>query len=151
MVDYSADATRYARGRPKGIAAPDDDAMSRIRRGYTAFNTGDVDTLRTLFAHDVMHHTAGTGPLAGTYKGADAVLEYFGKLNERCEGTFRADLLEVHGDGHGHVTAVHQISATRGGNKLVSRGSILFTFMGEKVTDILELNSDLAGYDAFMS
>lgn len=151
MVDYSADATRYARGRPKGIAAPDDDAMSLVRRGYTAFNTGDVDTLRSLFAHDVMHHTAGTGPLAGTYKGADAVLEYFGKLNERCDGTFRADLLEVHGDGHGHVTAVHQVSATRGANKLVSRGSILFTLMGDKITDVLELNSDLPGYDAFMS
>jgi ketosteroid isomerase-like protein len=125
--------------------------MSLISRGYTAFNTGDLDALRSLFSHDVMQHVAGTGPLAGAYKGVDAVLDYYAKLGQRCEGTFRADLLEVHGDGHGHVTAVHQVSATRGGTRHVSRGSILFTFMGDKVTDILELHSDLPGYDAFMS
>jgi hypothetical protein len=33
----------------------------------------------------------------------------------------------------------------------VSRGSILFTFLGDKVTDLLELHADLAGDDAFLS
>jgi len=151
MVDVSSDATRYAVGRPAGISEPADAAMKLVRRGYEAFNIGDVETLRSILARDVLHHVPGTSPLAGTYKGIDTVLGYYGKLAEITDGTFRADLIEVHGDGKGHVNAMHQISAVRNGVKHVSRGSILFTFLGEKATDLLELHGDLPGYDAFLS
>jgi hypothetical protein len=33
----------------------------------------------------------------------------------------------------------------------VSRGSILFSFLGNKITDLLELHADLAGDDAFLA
>jgi len=150
MLDVSADATRYAVGRPGDISEADDAAMKVVRRGYEAFNAHDAETLRSLFAHDVMQHVPGTGPLAGTYKGADAVLGYIGRLGELTDGTFRADLIEVHGDGQGHVTAVHQLSSVRNGVKHVSHGSILFTLVGDKITDLLELHADLPGDDAFM-
>lgn len=151
MLDFSADATRYALGRPQGLAAPDDTAMTLVRRGYAAFNAGDIDTLVSLFAHDVVQHVPGNGPLAGTYKGPEAVLGYYAKLNELTDGTFQADLIEVHGDGHGHVNAVHQTTSVRNGVKRVSRGSILFSFIGEKAADLLELHGDLPGDDAHLS
>lgn len=151
MVDFSPEATRYAVGRPKDIAAAEDAAMTMVRRGYDAFNAHDVDGLRSLFAQDVAQHVPGTGPLAGTYKGVDNVLGYYGQLGELTDGTFRADLVDLHGDGHGHVISVHQLSAVRNGVKHVSRGSILFTFLGDKVTDLLELHGDLPGDDAFLS
>ncbi|MGF7237750.1 MAG: nuclear transport factor 2 family protein, partial [Frankia sp.] len=88
MVDYSADVTRYAQHRPDGIAASDDTRMRLVREGYTAFNAGDMDTLRRLFAIDVVQHVPGNGPLAGTYKGADSVFTYYGRLAERTGGTF---------------------------------------------------------------
>jgi ketosteroid isomerase-like protein len=138
-------------GRPKDIAAPEDAAMKLIRLGYDAFNAHDAEGLRSLFSHDVAQHVPGTGPLAGTYKGVDAVLGYYGQLGELTDGTFRADLVDLHGDGHGHVISVHQLSATRNGVKHVSRGSILFTFLGDKVTDLLEVQGDLPGFDAFLS
>lgn len=150
-IDVSPDATRYAVGRPADIAAPDDRAMSLVRQGYDAFNTGDVDTLLSLFAHDVVVHVPGTGPLAGTYKGPEAVLGYYGRLAELHDGAFNAYLLDVHGDGLGHVMAQHQTRATRNGVKRVARGSILFSFVGDKVHDMLELHGDLPGDDAFMS
>ncbi|HST47300.1 nuclear transport factor 2 family protein [Jatrophihabitans sp.] len=149
MVDYSPDATRYARA--EGIAAADDEAMALVRRGYAAFNTQDVDTLRSIFAADVVQHVPGHGPLAGTYKGPDAVLGYYGKLAEMTDGTFRAHLVDVHGDALGHVMALHQTVATRDGATRATRGSILFTVMGGKVTDLLELHADLPGDDAFFS
>jgi ketosteroid isomerase-like protein len=151
MVDYSPDVTRYAQGRPAGIAAPDDVRMMRVRQGYTAFNARDLDALRDLFSTDVTQHVPGSGPLAGTHKGVDAVLGYYGELAGMTDGTFRADLVDVHGDGHSHVLAVHQISATRNGVRRISQGSILFTFIGEKVTDLLELHGDLPGDDAFLA
>ena len=149
MVDYSPEATRYARA--EGIAPADDDAMALVRRGYAAFNSQDVDTLRSIFAADVVQHVPGHGPLAGTYKGADAVLGYYGKLAELTDGTFRAHLVDVHGDGLGHVMALHQTLATRNGTTRASRGSILFTVVGDKVTDLLELHADLPGDDAFLA
>jgi ketosteroid isomerase-like protein len=151
MVDYSAEATRYARGRPADTAAADDKYMTLVRRGYEAFNSGDADTLRTILAHDVRQHVPGTSQVAGEYKGIDGVLAYYGKLAEMTGGHFRADLIDVLGDGHGHVTALHQITATRNGETRVSRGSILFTFLGERATDLLEMRSDLPGDDAFFA
>ena len=147
MVDTSAEATRYATRATS--ASADDTYMTLVRRGYAAFNTGDVETLRTVLSSDVVQHVPGSSKLAGGYKGIDAVLGYYGMLAELTGGTFRADLLNVFGDGMGHVTSVHQITATINGTTRVSRGGILFTFLGERATDLLELREDLAGDDAF--
>jgi ketosteroid isomerase-like protein len=151
MVDYSPDATRYARGRAADVAAPDDKYMTLVRKGYVAFNSGDFDTLRSILSHDVAQHVPGESQLAGAYKGIDAVLGYYGKLAELTGGQFRADLIDVFGDGQGHVTAMHQITATRDGVTRVARGAILFTFLGDRATDLLEMHADLPGDDAFFA
>ncbi len=151
MVDFAPQATRYAVGRPTDIEGPEDAGMQLVRRGYAAFNTGDVDTLHGLFASDAVQHVPGSGPLAGTYKGPAAILGYYARLAEMTDGTFRADLVDVHGDRRGHVLAVHQVSSVRHGVKRVSRGSILFTLLGDKVTDMLEMHGDLPGDDAHLS
>lgn len=151
MVDYSPQVTQYARGQAPNVAAPDDQYMTLVRRGYEAFNQGDLATLREIMSHDVAQHVPGSSQLAGEYKGIDAVLSYYGKLAELTNGNFRADLIDVFGDGHGHVTAVHQSSATRNGVTRVSRGAILFTFLGDRVTDLLQMHADLPGDDAFFA
>ncbi|HTZ42998.1 MAG TPA: nuclear transport factor 2 family protein [Jatrophihabitans sp.] len=151
MYDYSPEVTRYARGRAEGIGAAEDAHMELVRRGYAAFNTADVDTLRSILSHDVVQHVPGSSQVAGLYKGIDAVLGYYAKLGELTGGTFRAHLIEVFGDGGPHVTALHQITATRDGMTRVSRGTIVFTFLGDRATDLLEMRSDLPGDDAFFA
>jgi ketosteroid isomerase-like protein len=148
MIDYSPDAARYAR-QVANEAPADDKYMTIVRRGYEAFNSGDLDTLRSIMARDVVQHVPGSSQLAGAYKGIDAVLGYYGKLAEVTDGRFRADLINVFGDGQGHVTALHQTTATRGGVTRVSRGAILFSFLGDRATDLLEMHEDLPGDDAF--
>lgn len=150
MVDTSPEATRYAKG---GTPTPmsEDRHVALVRRGYAAFNERDIDTLVSMMAKDVVHHVPGTTALAGDHKGIESVLGYYGALGELTNGTFRADLIDAHADGHGHVIAVHQTSGTRNGVTRVSRGSILFTFLGDKMTDLLETHADLAGDDAFLS
>jgi ketosteroid isomerase-like protein/quercetin dioxygenase-like cupin family protein len=150
MVDTSPQATSYAKG---GTPTPvsEDRHVALVRRGYDAFNNKDIETLVGLFAKDVVQHVPGTTALAGDHKGIESVLSYYGALGELTNGTFRADLIDAHADGHGHVIAVHQLSGSRNGVTRVSRGSILFTFLGDKITDLLETRADLAGDDAFMS
>jgi len=150
FIDMSPHALQYAMPRPSDVAAAEDDAMQLVRRGYAAFNAGDADTLLDLFASDVVQHVPGEGPLAGTYKGPEAVLTYYGKLSEMTGGTFRAHLVDVHGDGLGHAMALHQLTMERNGARRIARGSILFSFVGNKVHDLLELHGDLPGDDAFM-
>ncbi|MGH3509285.1 MAG: nuclear transport factor 2 family protein [Nocardioidaceae bacterium] len=151
MLDFSSDATRYAVGRPSGIAEPDDAAMKLVRTGYAAFNTGDVETLHAVMDANVIQHVAGSSPLAGTYKGLDNVLGYYAKLGELTGGQFHAHLIDVFGDGQGHATSLHQTTAARNGVKRVSRGSIFFTFAGGKAIEMVETHADLPGDDAFMS
>lgn len=150
-VDTAADAVHYAKARPSGMAPREDRAMQLVRRGYDAFNSGDVATLMELFAADVVQHVPGDGPMAGTYKGPEAVLGYYGRIAEMTGGTFRAHLVDVHGDGLGHVMALHQTRAERNGVTRVASGSILFSFVGDKVHDLLELHGDLPADDAFLA
>lgn len=150
MVDISPDATNYAKG-----AAPtkpqDDKYQALIRRGYEAFNTGDMATLTTLLAKDVVQRVPGTSVVAGDHKGIDAVLAMYGQLAELTGGTIQANLVDVHSDGHGHCVAVHVLTGTRNGVTRASRGSILFTFVGEKVSELHELRADQPGDDAWMA
>ena len=150
MVDISPEVTRYATG---GAPSPqaEDRHIALVRKGYEAFNNGDMDTLAGLFSQDIVQHVPGTSVLAGAHKGIDGVLTHYGHIAELTDGNFRADLIEAHSDGAGHVTAVHQLTGTRNGVTRVSRGSLLFTFVGSKVTDILELSGDIAGDDAFFA
>jgi ketosteroid isomerase-like protein len=151
MVDVTPEGTRYAKGQTAAAPKSEDRYLALVRKGYAAFNTGDIETLVQLMSHDVIQHVPGTSPLSCDYKGVEAVLGYYAKLSEITDGTARAHLIDVHGDGHGHVVAYHQIIATRNGVTRVARGSILFTFLGDKVTDLLDLAGDLAGDDAFMA
>ena len=66
-----------------------------VRRGYEAFNTADVETLRELFADTTIFHEPGRSPVSGDYQGLDQVLGFFGTLTERSGGTFRATLHDV--------------------------------------------------------
>jgi ketosteroid isomerase-like protein len=150
MVDTSPEATRYAKGGAPGPIV-EDRYIELVRRGYEAFNTHDIEALVALMAHDVVHHVPGSSSLAGEYKGIEAVLGYYAALADATTGTFRADLIDCHADGRGHVIAVHQISGTRNGVTRVSRGSILFSFLGDKITDVMEMRADLAGDDAFLA
>jgi hypothetical protein len=43
------------------------------------------------------------------------------------------------------------MTATRNGITRVSRASILFSFVGDRATELLELHADLPGDDAFFS
>ncbi|HET7388306.1 MAG TPA: nuclear transport factor 2 family protein [Nocardioidaceae bacterium] len=151
MVDFSSDATKYAIGRPTDIAEADDAAMKLVRRGFAAFNTGDVDTLRQLLDPNVIQIVPGHSPQAGTYKGVDNVLGYYAKLGELTGGTFRAHLIDVFGDGEGKVVALHQTSAVRNGVKRVSKDAIVFTVVGGRATELVETHADLPGDDAFLS
>ena len=119
-----------------------------VRRGYQAFNSGDLDTLRGVFAENAVWHAAGSGVLSGTKQGRDAVLAYFGELGERSQGSFRATVRDIVG-GEKHTVGIHETHAESNGNSLDLATVIVFLLRDGKVIEGREFFEDTAKSDAF--
>lgn len=65
-----------------------------LRQGYEAFSRGDIEAVLAVFDEAIEWHVTG-GSLAGTYKGTQEVVGFFGQLLERSGGTFRLELHDL--------------------------------------------------------
>src|SRR5439155_17789938 len=110
------------------------DNASRVRKGYAAFNAGDVPTLVDLFAEDVVWHFPGQSKLAGDHIGRDATLSVLGGYGEASGGTLKANLLDLMASDDG-VTGVANDTATSGGKALDVRSSLIFAMRDGKVSE----------------
>src|SRR2546430_13890793 len=93
-----------------------------VRTGYTAFGSGDMDTLRRLFAPDIVWHSPGRNPVGGDYHGVDQVLQLFGRLFELTGGTLRLELHDVLANDD-HAVALVKNPAERGGRAGAPNGT----------------------------
>lgn len=118
-----------------------------IRRGYEAFARGDMATLSELFAQDVLWHEAGSAstPLAGDYKGQEAVFTMFGQL-VTLTSEFRVTLEEVVADDR-QAVAIHEAYARRGTTTYRCREAIVFHLLEGKITDAWHTVPDAEAYD----
>ena len=122
-----------------------------IRRGYEAFNAGDVATLSELFGDDVSWHTPGRSPLAGDVVGRDAVSARLGQYAAETGGTFRADLKRLLIDEDDRVIGIHHNVAERDGRRLDVYCCIVFELENGRIVDGREHFYDLDAWDAFWS
>ncbi|QIP87336.1 nuclear transport factor 2 family protein [Streptomyces sp. Tu 2975] len=122
-----------------------------VRQGYTAFVSGDMETLGTLMTADAVYHVPGHNPLSGHHKGREAILDLFRRMGEETDGTMQIQLEAVLADGRGHVMSFHTSRADRGDRGIEIREGLFFTIVGGKVTDIDECTEDLDEMDAFWS
>jgi ketosteroid isomerase-like protein len=91
-----------------------------FRKGYAAFSSGDMDTLRSLFAPDIVWHLPGKNHFSGEHKGVDNVLNLFMQNFQETGGTFKVDMHDaVANDTHAVVMA--SVSGQREGKSLDDR------------------------------
>ena len=119
-----------------------------VRRGFEAFNAGDMASLSELFAEDAVWHVAGSGVLSGTKQGRDAILAYFGELGARTQGSFQATLQDLVG-GEDHTVAIQQTRAQANGKTLDIAAVITFVVRDGKVTEGREFFEDTGKADDF--
>jgi ketosteroid isomerase-like protein len=119
-----------------------------VRRGYTAFNSGDMATLSDMFAEDAVWHVAGSGVLSGTKQGRDAVLAYFGELGSRTQGQFQAEVQDIVG-GDKHTVAIQRTRAENNGKTLDMPTVITFVVRDGKIAEGREFFEDTAKADDF--
>ncbi|MDQ0754820.1 nuclear transport factor 2 family protein [Arthrobacter sp. B3I4] len=119
-----------------------------VRRGYEAFNAGDIATLGEMFAEDAVWHVAGSGVLSGTKQGREAILAYFGELGGRTQGHFQAKVEDIVGGG-GHTVAIHRTLAESNGKALDLGTVIAFVVRDGKIAEAREYYEDTAKSDDF--
>src|SRR3954452_15255944 len=115
----------------------------RIRDGYRAFNSGDVDTLIGLFAEDIVWHFPGTSKLAGEHVGRDATLGLLGAYGAATAGTLQAKMIDVMANGD-HVTGWGNDTAAAGGKTLDVNSVVIFTMADGRVTEARHFFDDQA-------
>ena len=62
-----------------------------IRRGYEAFNSGDMDTLTEIFDESAVWHARERSSLANDYQGREATFAYSARVGQTREGPSRPD------------------------------------------------------------
>ena len=119
-----------------------------VRRGYEAFNAGDLATLGELFAEDAVWYAAGSGVLSGTKQGRDAILAYFGELGARSQGSFQATVLDIVG-GENHTVGIQQSRAESNGKTMDLATAIAFVLRDGKIIEGREFFEDTVKADEF--
>jgi ketosteroid isomerase-like protein len=129
------------------MAHPNEDLL---RRGYQAFATGDIDTVLSLFADDIVWHVEGTSQVSGDYRGHQEVLGFFGKMMELSGGTFRLDIHDVLVDDvHGVVLVTAR--GERDDQKMDVREVNIWHLADGKATEFWSFADDQEALDKFFA
>lgn len=91
------------------------------RRGFEAFQKGDMETLKDHFSDDIVWHVAGRSPFAGDYKGWGEVMGLFGRQVEATGGTLKLELHDLFANDE-HAVALVRTTAQRNGKALDDPG-----------------------------
>jgi ketosteroid isomerase-like protein len=124
--------------------------LDLLRRGYAAYDSGDMDTINELFADDVVWHVAGRSPLSGDYQGKDRVFGFFARLQELSEGTSKVEVHDLLANDE-HGVAVVTESATRGGQNHEGRATHVFHLREGQVTEFWDAQTNQYEADEFWS
>ena len=127
-----------------------DENAAIIRRGYEAFNSGDMETLTEIFDEGVVWHVPGRSSLAGDYQGRDATFGLFGRLGQETGGTFRVDVQHLLADDE-RVVGIQRNSGERNGKHQAVDVCLVFQLKDGRVTEGWEHYRDLYAWDEFWS
>jgi hypothetical protein len=125
--------------------------LAVLRKGYEAFQSGNLDQLRDeIFDPDIVWHSPGRGPLAGDFRGADAVIGLFVKQFEMTNGTFKVDVHDFLVSDE-HAVALGAVSGERNGQSLTSNYVHVCHFRDGKVSEAWIVDYDPQTADEFFA
>lgn len=124
--------------------------LERARMGYAAFAEGDIDTVASVMADDIVWHVPGDHQLSGDYEGKEEVLGFFGRLMQETEGTFVNDIHDLLANDE-HGVALVEASATRNGKSISDKNIHVFHMRDGKMTEFWTVPTDQAAWDDFYS
>ena len=121
-----------------------------LRKGLEAFGRGDLDTVQSLFADDIVWHVGGNNQLSGDYKGKQEVLGWLAKNAELSGGTLKVEPHDILGNDE-HVVALITATAQREGKSLRDNATQVYHVTDGKVTEVWLHAGDQKAVDDFWS
>jgi uncharacterized protein len=133
-----------------GTGATETENIAVVRRGYEAFAKGDVETLKTLFAPNATWRATATGVLRGDYRGAQAILEFFGQIAHETSGTARVEPQTMAASGD-HVFVSQRVTGKRKGETQDTQSVLVFKLDKGVVNEVTEFQFDYPAVARFWS
>jgi uncharacterized protein len=119
-----------------------------FKRGYAAFQQGDLDTVRGLFDPNLVWHLPGHNHLSGDHVGVDNVLALFGRNFQETGGTFKVETHDILGNDS-HAVALAIVSGEKDGKRLNDRFTHVIHLSNGKVTESWIFNENQDKTDEF--
>jgi ketosteroid isomerase-like protein len=124
--------------------------IDTVQKYFDSLAKGDLDTLGSLLADDVIWHQPGQGKLSKTYKGKNEVFGLFGQFMEISQGSFKIDAVAHLMSNEDLVTATVQFSAKKpNGQSIAMNGVDLMKIESGKIKEVYLFSADQAAEDAF--
>jgi ketosteroid isomerase-like protein len=122
---------------------------ANTRRGYEAWNSGDLDFIREYFTEDAVLHLAGNNAMSGTYRGREAVMDALARDSQGWGPHAEMETILASDD---HVITFVRVTSERDGKTLdvVLANAVKLDADG-KATESWFLPNDQRGYDEFFS
>lgn len=118
-----------------------------IRQSWQAVSNSDVDTLKELWAEDIVWHVTTNNPFRGDHVGHDAVLDYLAQVGESGD-SYHSTLESVMANEEYAVLVIH--ISTKRGEKVLDTGQLLFArFEGRRIQEVWTLPLDPVAAERF--
>ncbi len=121
-----------------------------LRKGYEAFDKGDMATLTELFSEDVVWHAPGSNPVSGVHRGRDAVFAALAKVTQLSGGSFKTELHDALANDE-HAVALTRTTGSRQGRQLNSLEAVVYHVSNGKATEFWSFPEDQRRSDEFWS
>lgn len=120
-----------------------------VRKGFDAFESGDMATLDAIMADDAVWHASGSGVIAGDFVGKPAIFESFARIPQEAE-SFSQEIHAILADDD-HTVALVNATATRRGSTATMAQVFVFHIEGGKAKEVWVTPMDQTAADAFWS
>ena len=106
-----------------------------------AAHAGDRQTLRALWADDIVWHVKGAGPWQGEIKGPEQIFDYLADLGEVGEAGFHTEFDDVMISNHGAAVICHSRAAI-GDRELDASFVVIAKIAGRRVQEVMTVPMD---------
>jgi uncharacterized protein len=115
---------------------------------FDAFLRRDGVAVGRMIADDTVWRVPGSSSMAGEYRGRHEIFGFLRLTGRLTEGTYRADLRYVVGDGE-HVIAVYRATGRRDHRLLDIDQLLVFRYRAGVWAEVVAVPTDQYAFDAF--
>jgi uncharacterized protein len=118
-----------------------------LRRYVSAMQSGDTQAVLRFYTDDLVMHVPGRSAHAGTYRGREAVLEYYTRIGRDTDGGFVVTGVHDILASDDHVAMLVGWRLSRGGRTIEIDRVVLYRLVDGRIAEIWVRDWDQYAYD----